>query len=198
MSVRAQIFVEGIADVKFLQDYLKHLGIEDVLVSEMGGKDKIVETKINFEFNYRNKSGIKNLLIIDADSDYKKRRQELDEIDFLEEYEVASFLFPNDKDSGDLEILLEQIINPKNTAIFDCWNGYETCLSEKEDALTATGKYTTPARKTKIYAYLEALLDTSKNQKEKIKEPNRDYLNKDHWDLNADYLNPLKEFIQQI
>lgn len=198
MSERAQIFVEGIADVKFLEDYLKHLGIEGVRVIEMGGKDKIIENKKNFEINYRSISGVKNLLIIDADSDYKKRREELDEIDFLEEYEVASFLFPNDKDSGDLEILLEQIINPKNTVIFDCWNGYETCLDGKSGALTDTGKYTTPAKKTKIYAYLEALLGTSNNQKEKIKEANRNYLNTNHWNLNADYLNPLKEFIQKI
>ncbi len=192
MSEKAQIFVEGIADVKFLEDYLKHLEIENVLVLKMGGKDAIVATKIDFEKNF--KSGVKNLLIIDADSDYKKRIEELEAIEFLKEYEVTSFLFPNDKDSGDLETLLEEIINPKNAVIFDCWNGYEACLNEKEDALTPSGKYTTPDRKAKIFAYLGALSVESDEQKEK----QRNYLNSNHWDLNAEYLNPLKQFIQNI
>ena len=53
-----------------------------------------------------------------------------------------------------------------------------------------------PAKKTKIYAYLEVLLGTSKTQKEKIKEPNREYRNKYHWDLDADTLNNLVVFFK--
>jgi hypothetical protein len=193
MSVRAQIFVEGIADVKFLEDYLTFLGISDITVSNtMNGKDGILKLRPPFEFNLG--SGIKNTLIIDADADFQKRKEELESIELLKQYEVASFLFPNNQDSGDLEILLEQIINPKNAVIFDCWNGYEACLNEKDGALTPTGKYTTPDRKAKIFAYLGALSVESDEQKEK----QRNYLNTNHWDLNADYLNPLKEFIQKI
>lgn len=54
-----------------------------------------------------------------------------------------------------------------------------------------------PARKTKIYAYLEALVGESKKQKAKIKEENRDYRNKDHWNLDPAHppLQPLKAFL---
>ena len=54
---------------------------------------------------------------------------------------------------------------------------------------------TIPAKKTKIYAYLETLLGKSKTQKKLIKDANRNYENIQHWNLNAKYLEPLKEFI---
>ena len=53
----------------------------------------------------------------------------------------------------------------------------------------------TPAKKTKIYAYLETLLGKSRSQKELIKEKNRKYENPQHWNLDSEYLEPLKEFI---
>ena len=54
---------------------------------------------------------------------------------------------------------------------------------------------TTPAKKTKIYGYLEALLGTSKREKELIKEKERNYKNTQHWNLDAEYLEPLREFL---
>ena len=56
---------------------------------------------------------------------------------------------------------------------------------------------TIPAKKTKIYAYLETLLGTSKTQKKLIKDANRNYKNTQHWNLDAEYLEPLKEFLQK-
>ena len=50
----------------------------------------------------------------------------------------------------------------------------------------------------KIYGYLEALLGETKSQKELIKEANRNYENPQHWNLDAEYLEPLKAFIQNI
>ncbi len=47
----------------------------------------------------------------------------------------------------------------------------------------------------KIYGYLEALLGETKSQKELIKEANRNYENPQHWNLEAEYLEPLKQFI---
>lgn len=54
---------------------------------------------------------------------------------------------------------------------------------------------TTPAKKTKIYGYLEALLGDTKSQKELIKEAKRNYEETLHWNLDAAYLNPLKDFL---
>lgn len=47
----------------------------------------------------------------------------------------------------------------------------------------------------KIYGYIEALLGETKSQKELIKEANRNYENPRHWNLEAEYLEPLKQFI---
>ena len=51
------------------------------------------------------------------------------------------------------------------------------------------------AKSTKIYGYLEALLGESKSQKELIKEANRNYENPQHWTLDSEYLEPLKQFL---
>ncbi len=53
------------------------------------------------------------------------------------------------------------------------------------------------SKKTKIYGYLEALLGETKSQKELIKEANRNYENPQHWNLDADFLEPLKGFIKK-
>lgn len=51
------------------------------------------------------------------------------------------------------------------------------------------------SKKTKIYGYLEALLGETKNQKELIKEANRNYENPQHWNLDDEYLEPLKKLL---
>ena len=53
-----------------------------------------------------------------------------------------------------------------------------------------------PAKKTKINAYLETLLGKSRSQKKLIKDANRNYENTQHWNLDAEYLEPLKEFFE--
>ena len=54
---------------------------------------------------------------------------------------------------------------------------------------------TIPAKKTKIYAYLETLLGKTKSQKKQIKDPYRNYRNPAHWNLDDKYLEPQKEFL---
>jgi len=44
---------------------------------------------------------------------------------------------------------------------------------------------------------LEALLFQSESEKKKIKEREREYDNALHWDLDAEYLLPLKEFLEK-
>ena len=77
--------------------------------------------------------------------------------------------------------------------IFDCWKNYEDELSKLEIPDRTPPPLTTPAKKTKIYGYLEALL--LNHEKEKIKDKKRDYENPLHWDLDAEYLERLEEFV---
>lgn len=197
-----KIFVEGIADAKFLKDYVFHKFNRSL------GENEIIETKgwasisagDNAGEMLRNKlmlnsdEGGVNLIIFDADSDLSMRREDI--LGWKDRFgvEFELFLWPNNVDSGDLETVLENVINSNNRPIFECWDRYEGCLAKveiegREEALTL------PARKTKIYGYLEALLGESNSQKDKIKEKKRNYRKKDHWDLDAVFLNPLDEFL---
>ena len=111
--------------------------------------------------------------------------------------EFELFLLPNNKDVGALEDLLENIINPNNQPVMVCWQTYEEKLREVRIPSKTPPTLTIPAKKTKIYAYLETLLGKSRSQKKLIKDANRNYKNTQHWNLDAEYLEPLKEFLQK-
>ena len=109
--------------------------------------------------------------------------------------EFELFLLPNDKDAGALEDLLENIINPDNQPVMECWQTYEGELAKVRIPTKNPPTLTIPAKKTKIYAYLETLLDKSRSQKELIKDRNRNYENTQHWNLDLAYLEPMKLFL---
>jgi hypothetical protein len=211
MADCVQIFVEGEADVKFISDYISHIK-PDVKVEKQGKKSEItldgltttihgltgwtdLENMKTAITQYK-ESGDKVLVIFDADASdneggFAERKKQ------IEDYALSLdgiFLFPDNKNDGALEDLLEKIINPVNQPVFDCWEDYETCL--RECASKKTGKeLTTPAKKSKIYGYLEVLTGRTQGEKKKIKDPNRDFTNSDHWNLDADFLTPLKSFL---
>lgn len=202
MEKPIKIFVEGIADIRFIENYV------DFLYGIKLSKNDVIETKgwnnlitqkgtgqayIN-QMNINSDNGGVNLVIFDADTDTETRRSEILKWKQDNSLDFELFLFPNDKDTGALEDLLEQIINSKNSSIFDCWNDYEVCLGGSKIE-GRTEPLTTPAKKTKIYGYLEALLGKTRKEKDQIKEANRNYLNADHWNLSLEALNPLKDFL---
>ena len=215
-----QIFVEGIADQKFFQDLIlewyglklskgkfaeKNTKIELGDIFDMGGKDSF-EDPVRMRFldpiiETLQIEEIPMLVVFDADV-YNESQPVIDE--FCVNRVFSYFLLPYngthtepEKNNGDLETLLQEIICPDNQVIFNCWESYEKCLTDKTAKTIASGKFTLPAQKTKIYAYMEALVGSSKKQKAKIKEENRDYRNKNHWNLDPTHpsLKPLKDFL---
>lgn len=200
-----QIIVEGTADKKFFEDYYRHLFHENapegsitlpIKGDKTGGYQKLFsENGIN-TLKEGMDYGATNLVIFDADNDFDARRKDI--LDWKQEHDVEFelFLLPNNHDAGTIEDLLENIINPNNRPIFDCWEHYEQELVQIDIPGRTPPPLTTPAKKTKIYGYLEALLGETKSQKELIKEANRNYENAQHWNLDAKYLEPLKAFIQ--
>lgn len=141
-----------------------------------------------------NRGGI-NLVIFDADEDYDMRVKDIINWKIENNLDFELFLFPNNSLPGELEDLLEHIINANNRPILDCWESYEKELKVLDIPGRTPPPLTTPAKKSKIYGYLEALLFTSNKEKEKIKDRNRDYLNTLHWNLDASSLEPLKAFL---
>lgn len=201
-----QIIVEGDADIKFFEDYYHHLFHEKAPVDSItlpikgdstGGYKKLFSEDAINPLKENMAYGVKNLIIFDADDDCEVRRAELLAIkeEFGVEFEL--FLLPNDKDAGALEDMLENIINPDNQPVMDCWSTYEGELGKVRIPSKTPPTLTIPAKKTKIYAYLETLLGKSKTQKKLIKDANRNYENTQHWDLDAEYLDPLKEFLNK-
>ncbi len=215
-----QLFVEGIADQKFFQDLIQQwygvalskgkfadqntkLAFGNIF--DMGGKDTFDDpirmSLLDPIIKTLQVEGVPMLVIFDADT-YSISQPVIEEM--CRKQGFSYFLLPYNgthhevtKNDGDLETLLQEIICPDNQVIFDCWQAYERCLTHKPSETTTSGQFTLPARKTKIYAYIEALVGESKKQKAKIKEENRDYRNPKHWNLDPAHpsLKPLREFL---
>lgn len=199
MKDRFLIVVEGIADETFIRQYIYHLfgqKVPDNFILRTNGKDNLKSSvAINRMRSMTDQGGI-NLVIFDADNNFETRRASILEWKKQNGLEFELFLLPNNQDKGELEDLLENIINPNNRPIMECWEHYEKELVTLNIPGRTPPPLTTPAKKTKIYGYLEALLGPSESDKKKIKEREREYHNPIHWNLDAEYLLPLKEFLQ--
>ena len=200
MKDRFLIVVEGIVDETFIRQYLYHLfgqKVPDNFILRTNGKDNLKSSvAINRMRSMTDQGGI-NLVIFDADNNFETRRASILEWKKQNGLEFELFLLPNNQDKGELEDLLENIINPNNRPIMDCWEHYEKELVTLDIPGRTPPPLTIPAKKTKIYGYLEALLGTSDSDKKKIKEREREYHNALHWNLAAEYLLPLKEFLDK-
>ena len=194
------LYVEGIADKVFFKQYFQHcfgIVVPEERIVNLEGWTNIKGISALRRMRSTTDNGGVNIAILDADKDIDARRKDI--LNWKQEHgvEFELFLLPNNQDAGALEDLLEHIINPNNQPIFDCWQHYEDELVQQEIPGRTPPPLTTPAKKTKIYGYLEALLGTTKREKELIKDPNRNYEDPQHWNLDSEYLEPLKAFIKK-
>ena len=125
------IYVEGIADVAFIKQYIHHLW--NVVVSEnsimsLDGWTNLKGTTWQQRMRTNTANDVINIVILDADKDIDARRADILNWKQDNGLEFELFLLPNDKDKGALEDLLENIINPNNRPIFGCWENYEKAL----------------------------------------------------------------------
>ena len=187
MNQKYLILVEGIADKKFLEDYIKHNYNnfnENIKIEINNGNSfnekKIINIKKYIDDNH------KLIVIFDADNDIQNS---IDNIkNNLTNHNLNDediFLFPNNKDNGNLENILINIAVRKE--IMNCFDNYIKCIESLENT-------NTPINKSKVYAYLESIKGYDKK---KIKEENRDYNNNKIWNIDSDYLIPLKNFLDK-
>lgn len=199
MKKEFNIFVEGVADARFIKQYIGHLFgyvVDDERLVILKGWDNLKTEATALRMHSMSANGGVNLVIVDADKDFMARKDEIEKWRQASIVQFELFLLPNNHDVGTLEDLLENIINPNNRPIFDCWEHYEQELVQTDIPGRTPPPLTTPAKKTKIYGYLEALLGETKSQKELIKEANRNYENTQHWNLGSEYLEPLRMFLE--
>lgn len=195
MKKEFNIFVEGVADARFIKQYIGHLFgyvVDDERLVILKGWDNLKTEATALRMHSMSANGGVNLVIVDTDKDFQIRKDEIAKWQQANKVQFELFLLPNNHDAGTLEDLLENIINPNNRPIFDCWEHYEQELVQTDIPGRTPPPLTTPAKKTKIYGYLEALL--APKQKDLIKERNRNYENPQHWNLDSEYMEPLKRF----
>ncbi len=188
-----KIFTESKADIKFIQDYLtEHFSVPPTeslyhpLNSWSGYKSNgsaIVQIRENFE------KGNRTILILDADNSFTHRQTEV--LSDFQGYNIPIdlFLFPNSSSNGTLEDLLCSVAVQR--PILDCFEAYESCISG----------YEVPVVKSKVFAYLDALLPANSKKNDKndlIQDKNRNYRNPTHWNLHHEYLHPLHNFLSQF
>ncbi|WP_120890929.1 DUF3226 domain-containing protein [Helicobacter pylori] len=219
MSKKTLIYTEGKSDKNFLswcldvwknEDHFDQAHFDIIYVE---GKDKLFSDEFckRIENILKNKNQEYRQVCIIFDADIKKENQESDAgfdnklkhirekfkekgIDFPKE---QIFLFPNNQDNGDLETLLLEIA--KHDEFLKCFEGYLECIKSKEHY-----KPIKNIRKTKWYAYLEALglenltkIDIFDNES-KIKNKHEENYRKlkEMVDFNSESLIPLKIFLE--
>ncbi|TPH32664.1 DUF3226 domain-containing protein [Helicobacter pylori] len=205
------IFVEGPSDKVFLEVYLyflEDLPIKNFKVKDVKGKDNLSKRLLEIE-KYD-----KTLIIFDADKDYESNKKEILKVVLKTKQTISEeqiFLFPNNQDDGDLEILLLEIA--KHDEFLKCFEGYLECIKSKEHY-----KPIRNIRKNMLYAYLEVFelqkffqykWDTNNKKNEeniiiddkgKIKEEHQEEYEKlkEVIDFNSKSLIPLKNFLGQF
>jgi hypothetical protein len=191
-----KIFVEG-KDKVFIEFLLKNMfdseKLEAIQVISTNGWTNLPIAKNQFIQN-TDQDGV-NLIIFDADDNFATRQTEILAMKKKLNIQFDLFLFPNNSDNGDYESLLEGIINPKHTTLFNCFQQYENCIAQHKDE---NGQiiYQTPIRKAKIYSYIDAF-KLSRAMKEKIKKGDYLFENAEIWDtsLTCEALYPIRAFL---
>ena len=214
---RHLIVVEGLADIVFIKDFFLFLNADlkikennvqskgrakgcpsVVLISDFneikimasGGYTKIKLLKNNLQEYIESDYSV--YVIQDADDPSKSDGGVDNRLAYLSDLNLnlQIFLFPNNKDDGDLETLLLRIADTKN---YNESTKYLTSYLANIKNLNTNSKFVTEMNenKNKLYHYVCVF-----NGMELAKEKNRKYTS-NHWNFNSCDLNELKSFLPE-
>ena len=179
------ILVEGDDDKVFLDCVLQKFCIQSVGVERIGGgidslhlvRNKILRAKA---------SGRRVFAIFYTDTNFEQKYTDcLNTINTQELPIEDFFLIPNGHCPGDLETLLQGIASNPHDRIYDCLVHYEECIHGLNE------DYRKVPMKGKVYAYCEALGIAPKPS-------DRNYLDLKFWNLDAEILLPLRNFLAHL
>lgn len=140
------------------------------------------------------------LVLADADTvakewGFAKRKQDIEEKMLVNNVSFSFFLYPNHRDDGDVEVLMESIARRDlHSVFFDCFEDYEKCVSTKKDSM-GHSVYNVPDRKGKLHTFISAQ-KLSNKQRKRIGHGEWLFDNMNYWNINSLALEPLKEFFQ--
>lgn len=206
-----KIFIEGkskrVPESDFLRTILSRIGIADdrYELVHTDGYTNLLSSRIttNIELMRANTDiGGKNLVIFDADSaaanggGFAVRRDALVQQRDALGLAFELFLCPNNHDDGNVEVLMESIARKDlYPDFFDCFSKYEHCMSQRKDD-KGEPYYSIPNRKGKLHTYFNAL-PISNTKKKSFGSGSWRWDDADIWNLDAESLNPIKEFLLQ-
>lgn len=179
----------------FISTLLRHMGFQPDIhfeIINIGGKDnlqnatnKMTETELE---------GNRNIIVFDADSPdngggFSIRKAEIEAVMRTKGVHAEIFLFPDNSSDGDFETLLEGVAQTeRHKLFFGCFNDYECCVGRE---------YLSPNRKGKFHTYVTAQPWLSKKQREAIGKGQWMFDDMRLWNLDAEILQPLKDFLNQ-
>lgn len=187
------IFAEGIADIKFLKDYISeiyNIDINEKSFIRTDGYTALFKPDNIIQMQRNENEGGKNLVIFDTDDDFESRIEYLDKNKKVHQIDFDLFLLPNHANSGNLEILLLQIVNLDNHDFyFHCFDDFVACL-KKGISPEKIKEFEVPDLKAKVFTYLSFF-------KQDAKEEKRNYKNTIFWNLHHEAILPLKSFLDK-
>lgn len=180
---------------RFIRHLILLLGLDSTDIEITGTDGYTNLNKYEEQMKRNSAEGGKNLVIFDADSaanagGFESREKYLLEIKSKLAMDFELFLYPDHKNDGMFEDLLEKLITEQHKPILDCFEKYQECIARNNEA----GEYSLPIQKTKMYAYIDAI---KKSQSEEKAFKNGDWFfeNTSLWNFSATDLEPLKEFL---
>ena len=203
-----KIYIEGknkkVPESEFLHAILDQIGVsnEKYEFVHTNGYTSLLDAAngVNVEIMRANSdSGGKNLVVFDADTatnsgGFEKRQKELLEKGKALGLNFELFLWPDNRNDGDVEVLMESIARKDlYPEFFDCFSKYEHCISQRKND-KGEPFYTTPNRKGKLHSYFNSL-PISNTKKSKFGSSIWRWTDASIWNLDADSLRPIKEFL---
>lgn len=203
------LFIEAknksLPEAAFISTVLEKLGIDSEkyeIICTNGYTNLLNEKKafIN-QMKSNTDDGGKNIVVFDADYNengggFQKRKEELLNGGREKGVGFDLFLWPNNEDDGDVELLMERIARKDlYPEFFDCFNDYELCIGSRKDS---NGKpfYKTPNRKGKLHTYFNAL-PISNTRKSEFGRGEWLFDDGNIWDFGSDNLNSIIEFLSR-
>lgn len=188
------VVVEGKSDKDFLNQYALYKKLKFDIINNDGN---ILKPIIIEEISSTIASKTRVCIVFDADKSYTNTLDRLrDELENLAN-RVDIFLFPNNKDSGELETLLIDIA--RQPQFIECFDNYVECVKSKD--IDNTNVVDNINKKSKMFAYREVsgLEKYIKKLKDDDKTP-RNFLETNeifnqYFDFDSPKLEPLRKFL---
>ncbi len=182
---------------RFIRHLILLLGLDSTDIEITGTDGYTNLNKYEEQMKRNSAEGGKNLVIFDADGapnagGFESREKYLLEIKSKLAMDFELFLYPDHKNDGMFEDLLEKLITEQHKPILECFEKYQECIARNNEG----GEYSLPIQKTKMYAYIDVIKKTQPEEKA-FKNGDWFFENATLWNFSTADLNPLKEFLRK-